>query len=129
MDLNGVGRVFRERLALAAPDRPLVIFLDALDQLGKDDAARVLAWIGGTLPPHCSIVVSITELASQPDAPGILTLEPLPRAEASKALDHWLADARRCGAFLAAHPMAAACNLRSASGSWPHSPAVGCRSI
>jgi hypothetical protein len=41
----------------------LVVFLDALDQLGKDDPARSLMWLGGALPTNCRMVLSTTELA------------------------------------------------------------------
>ena len=95
VDFNGVARVFRERLALATEERPLVLFLDALDQLGKDDPARSFSWLSGTLPPHCRVVVSTTDLAPALNECPLVDLVALPRADAAAALEHWLAEARR----------------------------------
>ncbi len=47
-----------KRLALATPERPLVLFLDALDQLSGSDNARSLIWLPPELPPHVRLVVS-----------------------------------------------------------------------
>jgi WD40 repeat protein len=92
-DFNGAAREFRERLALATEERPLLIFLDALDQLGKDDPAGAFGWLGGQLPSHCRVVVSTTDVA--PNECVLLELKILPRADAATALDHWLREARR----------------------------------
>jgi hypothetical protein len=89
-DFNGVARVFRERLGLAASERPLVVFVDALDQLGKDDPARPLNWLGGALPVHCHMVVSTTGVAPALNECRVLELEVLPQADAATALGHWL---------------------------------------
>ena len=96
VDFEGVARVFRERLALATSARPLVVFLDALDQLGKDDPARSLDWLGGALPPHCRMVVSTTDLVPALNECQVLELELLSRTDAATALDHWLDSAGRC---------------------------------
>ena len=94
-DFIGVARVFRERLRLATSDRPLVVFVDAPDQLGKDDPMRSLTWLGGALPPHCRVVVSTTDVVPALNECKPLKLEVLPQAEAATALDHWFAAARR----------------------------------
>ena len=99
-DLNSLVRVFRERLELATSERPLVVFVDALDQLGKDDPARSFAWLGGTLPPHCRVVVSTAVASAAELAPVLnecerLLLEDLPQEAAAAALDYWLKAARR----------------------------------
>jgi Cdc6-like AAA superfamily ATPase len=49
---------FPERLSLATPQRPLILFLDALDQLSGADHARTLAWLPQDLPPHVRVVLS-----------------------------------------------------------------------
>jgi len=49
---------FPRRLALATPEKPLVVFLDALDQLSDADHGRNLAWLPGQLPEHVRFVVS-----------------------------------------------------------------------
>ncbi|MGD2070490.1 MAG: DUF4062 domain-containing protein, partial [Gemmatimonadota bacterium] len=59
-DFNELGRELKRRLGLASEGRPLVLFLDALDQLSDAHGARHLGWLpGGTeLPTHARIVVS-----------------------------------------------------------------------
>jgi len=94
-DFHDVARIFRERLGLATVERPLVVFLDALDQLGTNDAARSLHWLVGILPPHCRIVASTTDVAPALDECQLLKLEVLPQADAATALDHWLGAAGR----------------------------------
>jgi WD40 repeat protein len=96
--------VFRDSLKLASSDRPLIIFLDALDQLPTSDAARNLSWLPlGTLPEHVHVVVSASS-----DSPGPARLleekcseshrarlQPMPIEEAGDLLTLWLADAHR----------------------------------
>ena len=94
-DFNGVVRVFRERLALATSDRSLVVFVDALDQFRKEDPARSLDWLSGTLPPHCRIVVSTTERVPALNECRLLELGNLAEADAATALDHWFTEAHR----------------------------------
>ena len=60
VDFVGVARVFHECLALATSGRPLAVFLDAVDQLEKDDPARSLNWLGGALPPRLSTIGLMT---------------------------------------------------------------------
>jgi hypothetical protein len=52
---------FHDRMARATAERPLVLFLDALDQLRSDDEARSFTWLGQNLPPHVSLVASTTK--------------------------------------------------------------------
>ena len=52
---------FPKRLALAKPDKPLIIFLDALDQLSDTNNARNLIWLPAELPPNVHLVVSTLE--------------------------------------------------------------------
>ena len=49
---------FPKRLALARPEKPLVIFLDALDQLSDSENARKLTWLPANLPPNVRLIVS-----------------------------------------------------------------------
>ena len=53
-----LGKEFEARLAWATEERPLVIFLDSLDQLSDLEGGRELKWLPTTLPPHVSIIVS-----------------------------------------------------------------------
>ena len=57
-DYLGLLRDFPRRLALARAERPLLLFLDALDQLSDQNAARTLNWLPQQLPPHVRLVVS-----------------------------------------------------------------------
>ncbi|MEK6409089.1 MAG: AAA family ATPase [Acidobacteriota bacterium] len=89
-----------QRLALAKPDKPLVVFLDALDQLSDADHARNLIWLPGELPEHAHLVVSTLpgecKVALDRKLPSnLLKLEPMPRAEADELLEAWLTDADR----------------------------------
>jgi len=43
---------------LATEERPLIVFIDALDQLTNANNARGLAWMPASLPPHVRLVVS-----------------------------------------------------------------------
>jgi NACHT domain- and WD repeat-containing protein len=56
---------FTNRLALATAEKPLVVFLDALDQLSDADNGRNLSWLPAQLPEHVRLVVSTLELRSQ----------------------------------------------------------------
>ena len=94
-DFNGMVRVYRERLALATAERPLVVFIDALDQLGEDDPAHSLTWLVGSLSPYCRVVLSTTDVAPALSKCRLLELEVLPPTDAAAALDHWLSTARQ----------------------------------
>ncbi|GIF23585.1 hypothetical protein Ate02nite_63150 [Paractinoplanes tereljensis] len=92
---------FPEQLARASADRPLVVFIDALDQLAGTDAARTLAWLPHELPPGVRMVVSaapgaVTDvLQGRQPASAIVRLAPLPVPSGAAALDEWLrADGR-----------------------------------
>ena len=50
---------FRKALAIAEPDRPLLVFLDALDQMDAANSARMLHWLPTELPPYARVVVSV----------------------------------------------------------------------
>lgn len=52
---------FARRLALATPDRPITLLLDALDQLSPDDAAHSLNWLPTGLPAGVRLIVSVLE--------------------------------------------------------------------
>lgn len=52
---------FRERLGWATIERPLIVFLDAIDQLSETDNARSLRWLPQQLPPHVRLVISVLD--------------------------------------------------------------------
>jgi len=92
---------FAERLKLATVDRPLVLFLDALDQLSDADNARNLIWLPAELPENVRIVVSTlpgeckTSLERKVPESNVKRLEPMPKAEAEELLEAWLVAAGR----------------------------------
>ena len=53
-------RDFPTRLAAATPDKPLIVMLDALDQLSDANNARALVWLPRTVPENCRVLVSTT---------------------------------------------------------------------
>src|SRR5207249_1118040 len=53
-DYRGLVQKLPKCLALATADRPLILILDALDQLPGTDSA----WLPGELPPYVSLVLS-----------------------------------------------------------------------
>ena len=114
-DYQELVQEFPKRLALASAERPLIIFLDALDQLSEGQTARSLAWLPGELPAHVLVVVSTLQRdpgsgggpatrsareplgalrARLPEA-NLVALEPMSRRDAHALLDAWLADAGR----------------------------------
>jgi NACHT domain- and WD repeat-containing protein len=58
-------REFRERLAWATPERPVFVYLDALDQLSERDNAKSLVWLPRQLPPNVRVVVSVLDDPTQ----------------------------------------------------------------
>ncbi len=52
---------FPQRLALATAQRPLMLILDALDQLNPNDGCDYLAWLPQELPANVRLVVSVLE--------------------------------------------------------------------
>jgi len=49
---------FKLLLELATPDRPLILFLDSLDQLSAENGAHQLAWLPDTVPTYCRVIAS-----------------------------------------------------------------------
>jgi hypothetical protein len=91
---------FRRRLGLATPGKPLVIFLDALDQLSEAHDARSLAWLPTRLPKNTHIVVTtgpelLEPLVAELLKPHVLQLKGLSDDEGADLLGRWLDDAGR----------------------------------
>lgn len=99
-------------LQAATPEQPLILFLDALDQLADADNGRLLNWLPpGSLPAHVKLVVSClsdratgdpagqpyAELNRRPiPAENFINLDVLSEAEARLLLfDRWLPKAGR----------------------------------
>lgn len=92
---------FPARLRLATSDKPLIIFLDALNQLTSVDQGGRLIWFPPTLPQHVKIIVSaipgedLTVLKRILPDTNIKKVEPLVNDEGRTLLDSWLDDANR----------------------------------
>jgi hypothetical protein len=92
---------FPDKLALADGDKPLWIFLDALDQLSDANNARSLVWLPEKVPENVHIVVSTTpgeclaNLQRKLDEDHVVELGPMSQEEGALLLDKWLVDARR----------------------------------
>jgi NACHT domain- and WD repeat-containing protein len=58
LDFRDLVPEFAKRMGLATGEKPLVIFLDSLDQLSSFQDARRLTWLPAELPVHVSMVIS-----------------------------------------------------------------------
>jgi hypothetical protein len=90
---------FRQCLALARADKPVVLFIDALDQLGDTDNGRRLDWLPPELPLHVRVVVSTLReeqylcfpvLSARAAAQDLVELAKMSLEEGAEALDTWL---------------------------------------
>jgi hypothetical protein len=59
VDYAELENAFRERLSMATAEQPLVLFIDALDQLAASDPARDVTWLPPELPPHVKVPLAI----------------------------------------------------------------------
>jgi hypothetical protein len=95
-------KIFHDTLRFATTDKPLVIFLDGLNQLSGVDNPRGLTWLPSELPNNVRFVFSVLETSDClkvikhifPDAEPC-KLEPMELREASDLLDGWLVYAGR----------------------------------
>ncbi|MGH2556167.1 MAG: AAA family ATPase, partial [Actinomycetota bacterium] len=100
-DYRELAQDLRRRMELASESRPLVIFLDALDQLSPADGARSLSWLPSDLPAGVRLVVSslageaLRPLDGRVAEEYRIALMPMPPEEAGELLDLWLQDADR----------------------------------
>jgi hypothetical protein len=98
-EFHDLVRDFSRRLAQAGP---IILFLDALDQLPDGDPARLLAWLPSRLPSQVRLVVSAQSPGDAADtltrrlpAGHLVHLPPLPADEACELLALWLEAAGR----------------------------------
>lgn len=101
LDYSELVTLFPKKLSFATAQKPLFIFLDALDQLADTDNAGNLVWIPMELPEHVRLIVStlpgqphVSLDRITPDTNRIL-LKPMSSSEGSELLDVWLRDAGR----------------------------------
>lgn len=102
--------LFKKILSHATEEKPLVILLDALDQLSIANDAHELAWLPTSLPPHVSLIVTMTpgdcleKLMNNPQTLRTIEVPPLTLKEGETILDHWfLAAGRRLQDFQKEH--------------------------
>jgi len=94
---------FPKQLARATEARPLVIFLDALDQLFAVEGPRGLSWLSRELPEHVRIIVStstspvdcLEALKAKLPAASFEELGPMSREEGEELLGVWLGQTGR----------------------------------
>ncbi|HEY0812174.1 MAG TPA: AAA family ATPase [Pseudonocardia sp.] len=90
---------FAELLAMASPERPIHLFLDAVDQLAAERGAHSLAWLPDPLPPAVHVV--FTALPGTSDVVfvdrhvEVLHLPGLSVADGRQLLRRWLSAAGR----------------------------------
>jgi WD40 repeat protein len=86
---------FQDRLKLATADRPLILYIDALDQLGPQDPAAAMNWLPRELPPYCRVVLSAIDVPAALVTAKLVPVEPFSVEEAGATLDLWLKDSAR----------------------------------
>lgn len=99
-DYEGLVQEFPKRLDLATAEVPLILFLDALDQLTDVAPGGAPAWLPAQLPDHVHLVVStlpdlVSALSRMLPPTGLVELLAMPLAEGRVLLDLWLDDADR----------------------------------
>jgi hypothetical protein len=88
----------RTRLDQAAADRPIVVFIDSLDQLSLAGAARSLSWVPMPMPQYARLVLSTRPgdtLTPLQNRAGFLEVAGLPRTDGEALLARWLDHAGR----------------------------------
>ncbi len=94
--LKGLQEIFSRCLSLAAEEKPLLIFLDAIDQLGRDYTNLPFDWIPKTIPKDVKIVVSaLPELREELSHTVTYELGAMPVVDATELLGKWLASVSR----------------------------------
>jgi hypothetical protein len=95
-DINGITDIFKKSLALATPEQPVVLFLDALDQLSDANNSKTLHWLPGELPDHARVVVSaLPDLEPALFGTIVQNLPVLPEKDARTILTRWLDSVKR----------------------------------
>ncbi len=98
-EYNDLAVELGKRMELASADRPLVLFVDALDQLSG--VARGLSWLPGALPEHVRVVLSTLPgdceqaLRAKHPAPELVPLEAMSPEEGKELVGRWLEQAGR----------------------------------
>ena len=99
-DFKELVEAFTKQLALATMEKPLIIFLDALDQLTDAHNARTLIWLPSDIPKNVRIVASTLpgeclDAITKHEKITRFQLQPMPASEGESLLDVWLKEAGR----------------------------------
>jgi hypothetical protein len=99
-DYTELASELEKRMAPATADRPLILLLDALDQLSEAHGARSLTWLPRQLPEGVRVVISTRRGAETFAAvtrlqPEEVEVGPMEREEGEELLGLWLDDAGR----------------------------------
>ena len=95
-ELPSMSVVFRKCLDLPTSEQPLLIVLDALDQMKLKEDRRSINWLPGALPDNVKIITSFLPGWEKlvPDC-RLISMVQLPVTEARGILDQWLSASRR----------------------------------
>jgi WD40 repeat protein len=100
-DFESLSEELSKHLSLATQNKPIILFLDSLDQLSNTHNARNLRWLPVNLPPHSHVVVSTTPgdclsaLERKVTSESLAELPPMDAGDGRRLLDKWLTDAGR----------------------------------
>ena len=99
VDFRDLALEFGKRIRLATADRPLLLFLDSLDQLSPGHGAHHLTWLPNVLPENVSLLVSTREEEVYQNLKARQICEErlggLSRTEGEELLSLWLRSVRR----------------------------------
>ena len=98
-DMKELIAALAERLGYADAERPLLVFIDALDQLVSHDGAMPFEWLPERLPPAVRLVISVLDGCDfealqrrLPEAPLVAVPQVMMTEEAAAMLEALLAD-------------------------------------
>lgn len=105
-EIRELGQELAWRLEQVTAEQPLVIVLDALDQLGESDGARALWWLPTNLPTNARLVVSVLEsegssgecyraVTGRVPEGNRVSVGPLAASDGQRILAQWLGHAGR----------------------------------
>ena len=95
-ELPSISVVFRKCLDLPTSEQPLLIILDALDQLNLKEDRRSINWLPSTLPDNVKIITScLPGWEKLTPENMIIPMVQLSEAEARDILNQWLTGSRR----------------------------------
>jgi ABC-type dipeptide/oligopeptide/nickel transport system ATPase component len=95
-EVYGMSEVLKKCLALATAEKPVIVLLDALDQLSETDNAKVLHWLPKDLPENVRFIISsLPELKDRLQDTTIQELPLLPKEESEIILKNWLNSIKR----------------------------------